>query len=66
MLAAFGVEVLKSSRLFIYCKGSKRFYTDTSGTNENSKTLRLKIETRPPITAIALRFQTQRFELKVS
>ena len=53
MLAAFGVEVLKFSRLLKYCKGRNRFETDTSGKNEKSKTWKLQIETRPPITAIA-------------
>ena len=54
MLAAFGVEVLKFLRLLEYSKGRKRFYTDSSGTNENSKHRRLPIETRPTIAAIAL------------
>ena len=54
MLAVFGLEVLKFSRLLKYCKGRKRFQTDSSGTNENSKTQKLQIATRPTITAIAL------------
>ena len=54
LLAAFRFDVLKFSRLLKYCKGRKRFQTDTSGTNENLKTRKLQIETRLTITAIAL------------